>query len=140
MDYQNGTPNQPQIRQIKLNIFTIFASICGLLAVLSATTVFFGLFFGSLAVIFAILAKGRRTKMDRISRNAFIFGILAIVTSIVVVISTAYLYLHDKEYHDSVNGVYEKIYGEDVDAFMNETYGFDVTPYLNFNEPSDFYN
>lgn len=101
----------------KNNTFFILAIICTAMAVFSLTTAIFPIFFGSLAIIFAVLSKGNDLRMNRITKYTVIVSILSIIGSFALVGGTAYLLVTNEEYRVEVSKAYEEIYGISLEEY-----------------------
>lgn len=121
MNYQDRPTGSP-VKVLKLNIYSILAFGCGILAALSISTIFISISLGSLAVIFAVLSKGYDKKMNRVSLNGFWLGLAAIIFSIVIIFSNIYLYIYDDAYRGKFNDLYEELYGTSFDEYLQEAF------------------
>lgn len=124
MDYQT-TPKQ--------NPFVMASLIMGLLALITICTGILPLLFGSLGIIFAVLANRKGKRMET---PAFIGVITSVVglamSSVIVVMSFAMLptMLKSPEYREQLNTVSESMYGITFDEMMEEGYGIDLDELL----------
>ncbi|MBQ8663862.1 MAG: hypothetical protein IJ471_08385 [Eubacterium sp.] len=93
--------------------FAIAALICGIFGCIFMCSVIAGVFFGSLGIIFALLARGDSQKLNPPYRAGFILCIIAIVASVLIGLASI---------HNMIT-TYGSI-GNAIDAFMqtlNET-------------------
>ena len=64
--------------------------ICGILGCVIMCSVVFSIFFGALAIILALLARGNSFKITRNCRAGFILGIIAIICSVIIFVISIY--------------------------------------------------
>ncbi len=107
------------------NTFTIFSMIFGILTVFSFQTVIFPYFFGSLAIIFAILSKGSSFKMTSLAKTAVTLSVSGIIMITAFEGFKIYKFYTDEEYFAESNAAFEKVYGITLEEYINmleETY------------------
>ncbi|MGL5259769.1 MAG: hypothetical protein ACRC7V_06625 [Lachnospiraceae bacterium] len=94
--------------------------ILGILAIASTVTVavIFPFIFGSLAILCAILSKGRDTTFLRRAKSGFYTGILAIILNILFLIVAIYMIFAIPEYHDLLNTYSQQLYGQTFDEML----------------------
>ena len=115
-----GQTGGSQIKVIKLNIFSVLSFVFGIIAVFSISTLIFSIGLGSLAVIFAVISKGYEKRLNPVSRNGFILGLSSLLVSLLICISSVYLYTCNQEYHDRFNQLYEQLYGMSLEEYTQE--------------------
>ncbi len=101
------------------NTFTLLALIFGSLTFLSFVTVIFPFFFGSLAVIFAILSKGGSFKMNSLAKIAVTLSLSGMVLVTAFAGSTAYMLITDEDYRAEVNAEFERINGITMEEYAD---------------------
>lgn len=107
------------------NTFTILSLIFGILTFLSLPTVIFPFFFGSLAIIFAILSKGSSFKMDSMAKTAVTLSLSGILLVTALTGTTAYRLITDEEYRAEVSAEFERVNGmtlEEYTEMIDEIY------------------
>ncbi|MBQ8821808.1 MAG: hypothetical protein IJZ82_04140 [Lachnospiraceae bacterium] len=124
MDYQS---------QPKKNAFSTAALLMGILSLISLCTIIGPLVFGSLGIIFAVLAHRQNQKMGAetiigIVTSAIGCGlsVLLLVVSLVAGITM----LADPTYREELNKMTEEVYGYSFDELMEETYGYTLDEML----------
>ena len=118
------------------NSMTVLALIFAVIAALTILTGIFPVFFGSLAILFAILSKGSNLKMDASGKISTTIATLSIVLGIVITGVTMYKVTYDPEMKNMVNDAFEQVYGVSFDEYMEQMQRF----YENPNEPPEFLN
>ena len=114
------------------------ASLALLMAVLSVLTIITGvgpLFFGPLAIIFAVLSKGGQSRMQGAALLSSVVGgagaLLGLALTTWVVIS----FTTDPNMKDNLNKSFEAVYGVDYDEFQEG-----MQHYYETGEMPDFMN
>lgn len=102
----------------QFNTFSILSIVLGVMAVFSITTVVFPFFFGSLSIIFAVLAKGSSLKMDFMSKSAVAASLFGIILSFGITAGTMYLLATNEDFRGQINTMYEESYGFTLDEYM----------------------
>lgn len=102
----------------QLNTFTILSLVLGVMAVFSITTIIFPFFFGSLSIIFAVLAKGGSLNMDFMAKSAVTASLFGIILSFGITAGTAYLLVTNEDFRGRINATYEEAYGFTLDEYM----------------------
>lgn len=117
MDYQT-----PQNRK---NPFIIPCLLMGVLSLVSSCTIIFSLIFGSLGIIFGILAYRKGQKMENDLKLGLItssVGLAFTVIIFVVALVFSFQMMNDPEYRDYLNQVSEQMYGETFDEMLEDMY------------------
>ncbi|HPF29770.1 MAG TPA: hypothetical protein PLZ77_06665 [Lachnospiraceae bacterium] len=120
-DWQTGNPgNQPNSpMDLKMDRFSMLALLFGVISLITITTVIFPIFFGSLAVIFAVLSKTEDCKMSSPAKIGSIASLASIVIAILMMVTVLYLINNDTEYHDQFNNYFQQIYGITFDEYWH---------------------
>lgn len=103
------------------NSFSTIAIIFGIFAVLTSTTVFISIFFGALGIIFAVLSKGKYTKMGTYGKLGFDSSVIAIIISITILFYALYSFAYNAEYRSQVDALSKQLYGVTATDLFNET-------------------
>ncbi|MBQ7920752.1 MAG: DUF4190 domain-containing protein [Lachnospiraceae bacterium] len=117
MDYQT-TPNRK-------NPFIAPCVLMGVLSLLSSCTIIFSMIFGSLGIIFGILAYRKGQKMENDLILGIITSVIGLVLALIIfVIALVFSFqmMGDPQYRDYLNQVSEEIYGESFDEMLEEMY------------------
>jgi hypothetical protein len=96
---------------------SVVALILAVFAMLTLMTGIFPIFFGSLALLFAILGKGNNLRMDAGGKITTTLATICIVLGIVVTAVNIYAIKHDPEAKAAVNNTFQQIYGVDFDTY-----------------------
>ncbi len=89
--------------------------------------IFLPIIFGSIAVVLAILSKGKQKTFPQGGRQALIFGIIGLVINFLLLtacIVTFYLILHDPSVRAQANALMQQLYGYSFDDLWGQ---FDTT-------------
>ncbi len=111
----------PEARVIKLNLFTIAALICTMLAFLMVLTGLMPIFFGSFAIIFAVLSKGKEMKMNRLARSAVSGSIISILLGIVLTVAAVYTIISDPKAREIYDQTFEQNTGMTIEEYLHKT-------------------
>ncbi len=109
-----------RLSMIRRTKFLGIASIA--CAIVFASIPFISMGLGFFAILFAILSKGYKPKMEKDSKFGLSLGIIGIVISLSITGSVVYKLYSDKEYRNSIYTVMDQFYG---DTYEEE---FGVTP------------
>ncbi len=132
MDYQ-----QPIQQPKKSNAFVTASLILGVLAFATVMTGFLPLFFGSLSILFAILAHRRGKRMETPAFVGVIASSVAMAFSVVLItiaITLMPTMLRDPTYREQLNTMSETMYGITFDEVLEEGYGIDLDEVLGIEE------
>ena len=115
MDYQSQPPRK--------NSFIAASVLMGILSLVSLCTVIGPMIFGSLGIIFAVLAhrKGEKPGSDELlgiitSSIGVGFSVILMIGALAMVPSM----LNDPEYREYLNQMSEQMYGETFDEMLEE--------------------
>lgn len=96
--------------------------------------------FGSIAIVLAILSKGKQTSFTRGAKHAFLLGISGLVINLALLaacVGTIYLIFHDPSVHAQANQIVESMYGYSFDDLWNQATGANTLPDFSETNPSD---
>lgn len=105
-------------RNIQINGFGMASILLSTIALFSVTTIVIPLVAGSLAIIFAILSKGRELQMTRPIQRSFVISIVSIVCAVAIIIGITYMFFYNPEYHDYLNQSFMEIYGMSIEEYL----------------------
>ena len=89
----------------------------------------FGLFFGSLAILFGILSRERNGSMPRQSLTGILFGSGGMIINTLLIISVVIFLCvpgNFRKVMDNVDSIYEEYYGESYTEMFEELYGIEL--------------
>lgn len=116
---------------VKKNKFAIASLACGIISIITFSSVYIPLVLGSLAVIFAFLSRNGNETLHTYSKIGIVLGIICVVgviaLSIFVYINLPRL-LQIPEYRDMLQNMINNLMGEDVD--IDEILGMTKYNYL----------
>lgn len=93
--------------------------IFGIFTFISFQTMIFPYFFGSLAIIFAILSKGSSFKMTSLAKTAVTLSVSGIILITAFAGVKTYKFYTDEEYFAEANANFEKAYGMTWEEYTN---------------------
>ena len=102
------------------NAFASAAMVLGVIALVSVFTftIVPAIIFGALALILALLSRGRELTFHPKAKTATILAVLAICTNISMVAGVFGMIFGDNPYHDLINETYEEMYGMTYDEIL----------------------
>ena len=120
--YQNSGPRyqfEQPVPQDK-NTMSTASMIMGILTIVTTImcTVYIPFITCSLAVLFAILSKGKHKTMNSSARTGTIAGIAGLILNILLIAGVIYLYLNVPEIHEQANQMFEQQYGMSIDEMF----------------------
>jgi len=122
-------------RSAPSNLFSIFAAVFAFISIVMLLTGVLAVFFGSLALLFAILAKGRNLRMDATAKLAAFVSSFAIVTGAAFTGYATYTMLSDEtsraQFNATVDALTESMQTGDTEKYMEilrQYYYGDPTP------------
>lgn len=118
---------QPQKMAPRIGFSTLrFLSAAIMCAVISFLTQCFlplSMIFASLAIMFAILSKGRLLKMHSIAKASTGIAVFSIILSVSMTVYSFVVILTDPAQREALNHTYEQMYGITFDEAFNESFG-----------------
>lgn len=93
----------------KAHSFGVAALAC---SVLLFSVPYFAIGFGFLSILFAVLSRGYKPKIDHDAKVGMTFGAIGILIGITVLGSTTYKLYSDKEYRNTVTSMIDEVYGD----------------------------
>lgn len=118
------------------NSMTILALIFAIIAALTILTGIIPIFFGSLAILFAVLSKGSNLKMDSSGKISTAIATVSMILGITITGVTMYEMTYDPEMKSMMNDTFEQMYGVSFDEYMEQMQQF----YENPDQPPEFLN
>ena len=113
MQYTTETCGKP-------NTFTLLSVLAGIFAFMSCSFIFTALIAGGLSILFAILSKGKHSKMHFMAKSGIAASIAGIVFSVIITSSVVYLMFNSPQYREMLNTTYESMYGMTFDEALEE--------------------
>ena len=112
--FYNNMPVRPVA-----NSMSVVSLILAIVAALSILTGIFPIFFGSLAILFAILGKGNNIRMDKGGRITTAIATVSVIAGLIVTGSTIYEIKYDPEARKALNTTFEQMYGVTFDEYWS---------------------
>ena len=125
----NWHPEENLGRQLggTASMFGIFALLSGILI-----PIILPLPLAGIAIVLAIISRGRGSEYPRKARNGLIMGIVALIINLIVLIGvlfSAFRMMSDPEYMEQFNETFEENYGhsiEDMFEGIGDSYGISI--------------
>ncbi|MCH5280418.1 MAG: hypothetical protein J1E61_03045 [Lachnospiraceae bacterium] len=118
---------QPQKRVPRIDLSMLrFLSASAMCAVISFLTQCFlplSMIFASLAIMFAILSKGRLLRMHSIAKASTGIAVFSIILSISMTVYSFVVIFTDPTQREVLNRTYEQMYGVTFDEAFDEAFG-----------------
>ncbi len=108
----------------QLNAFAVVSALFGVLAFFTLITIYLPSFFGSLAILFAILSKGNKARMHAAARSGIAASVAALIIAAALAAFALSTFLYDAQFRQEFNAIYENIYGESFDEQWNDILDF----------------
>lgn len=107
------------------------AMVLGIISIISCFTftVYPAFILGSIAIILALLSKGRRPKLFPKARTGIICAVIGLVANTVLITSVMFLLFTDPDVRADVNRSFKKNYGMTFDEIMEEIMEENGYPY-----------
>ena len=111
--YYQGMPRR------QTNGMAVAALVMALLAVLTILTGLGPVFFGGLAILFAVLSKGGNRRMKGTALSSVLLSVISIVAGILLMIKVMDMVQNDPLVRQQVDQSFEMMYGVDYEGFMD---------------------
>lgn len=118
--------NQPTHRPYG-QTFSVASAVCGLLAVTTSCTVILSLIFGSLGLLFAVLAHRSKKRMNTTCVTGIVLscaGLVTVVSMMIYSFLSLPSLMQNEMFRSQMNAVTRQLYGVDFNEFMEEVYGY----------------
>lgn len=99
------------------------ALLLGVLSILCSCTVYGSLLTGGLAVILALLSKGKRPRMSGQAKAGVATGCVGVILAVYMLISSLHTVMTDPDAHRMFNEMFEQYYGESFEDAWQDTFG-----------------
>lgn len=98
------------------------AKILGIISIITffTFTVYPAFITGSIAIVLALLSKGRRPKLLNNARIGIICAVIGLVLNVMVITGTIVRYNTDEGFREEVNRTFEELYGQSLDEMIEE--------------------
>lgn len=115
--YQFEAPQPPP-----KNAMSTAAMVMGILTIVTTImcTVYIPFITCGLAVLFAILSKGKDRQMSHSAKTGTATGIIGLCLNILLIGMTWYMYTTVPEIHEQANTIFEQRYGVSIDDIFDE--------------------
>lgn len=120
--WQNGQRYQLETPPVQKNAMSTAASVMGVLTVVSTFmfTVYVPFITGGLAILFALLSRGKKKKLDSSAFTGVTAGVVGMVLNVALLGTVWYLYTSVPEIHDEANRLFEQRYGYTIDEMIED--------------------
>lgn len=120
--WQNSQRYQFETPPVQKNAMSTAAAVMGIITIISTFmfTVYVPFITGSLAILFAVLSRGKKKKLDSSATAGVAAGIVGMVLNIALIGTVWYLYTNVPEIHDEANQLFEQRYGFTIDEMIQD--------------------
>lgn len=120
MEYNPDPAQMPTRPRMSTNSFLLTSVICTMLAFITECSLPICMIFASLAILFAVLSKGKQLKMHSFAKMSIGISVFSLVLSFTVTVSAFYNVLADPVKREEFNQIYEEMYGITFDEALNQ--------------------
>ena len=121
--YQFEQPEPPQ-----KNAMATVSMIMGILTIVTTImcTVYIPFITCGLAILFAILSKGKNRNMSGSAVTGTATGIGGLILNILLIVMVWYMYTNVPDVHNQANEMFEQRYGVSIDEFFEDMNNIDM--------------
>ena len=121
--YQFEQPEPPQ-----KNAMATASMIMGILTIVTTImcTVYIPFITCGLAILFAILSKGKNRNMSGSAVTGTATGIGGLILNILLIVMVWYMYTNVPDVHNQANEMFEQRYGVSIDEFFEDMNNIDL--------------
>lgn len=115
---------QPEVRAPRIDYsslrFLSASIMCAVVSFLAQCFLPISMIFASLAIMFAILSKGRLLKMHNMAKASTGIAVFSIILSVSMTVYSVFLVWTDPKQREAFNRSYEQMYGVTFDQALEE--------------------
>lgn len=101
------------------NNFVLLSLVMGILSIVTCAIVIPSFVFGGLAILFALLSRGKDVKFPSGSRAGIVTGTLGIIFATCLGVFSIYTVMTNPEYHQLLNDTSKQMYGITFDEMLD---------------------
>ncbi len=120
MDYNPNPVQMPQFPRVRVNVFLAASATCALFAFLTECFLPISMIFASLAILFAVLSKGKQLKMHSYAKMSVGIAIFSMVFGVSILAFSIWTVFTVPDERERFNQTYEQMYGITFDEALEE--------------------
>lgn len=120
MDFNNGQPQTFTPAQLSRNSFLMASLICAVLSLMSSCFILGTMLFGALAILFAVLSKGKETKMNLMGKSCVFIAVCSLAFSLLLTAVSVYGIMSDPSARQEFYDQYEQMTGTSFEDDLNQ--------------------
>ena len=113
----NRIPGTPGTPEYGANMFAFIAFVLACIAVFSVLTGVFPIILGSLAIIMALLSRGRETKLSSSAKLSIYISVFAMIVGTGIVAAAVHAIMTDPEMRDFMTQLYNAVRNNDYEEY-----------------------
>lgn len=120
MDYNPNPVQMSQFPRVGANVFLAASATCALFAFLTECFLPISMVFASLAILFAVLSKGKQLKMHSYAKMSVGIAIFSMVFGVSILAFSIWTVFTVPDERERFNQTYEQMYGITFDEALQE--------------------
>lgn len=120
MDFNTGQPQTFTPAQLSRNSFLMASLICAILSLMSSCFILGSMFFGALAILFAVLSKGKEMKINMIGKSCIFVAVCSLAFSMLLTAVSVYSVMSDPKARQEFYDQYEQMTGTSFEDALNQ--------------------
>lgn len=120
MDFNSERPQTFTSSQMSRNSFLMASLICSVLSLMSSCFIIGSMFFAAMAIVFAVLSKGKELKMHIIGKSSVFIAVASLVFSLFLTTISVYSVMSDPVTRQEFYQQYEDMTGTSFEEDLNQ--------------------
>lgn len=120
MDFNTGQPQTFTPAQLSRNSFLMASLICAILSLMSSCFILGTMFFSALAILFAVLSKGKELKMHIMGKSCVFVAACSLAFSLLLTTISVYSVMSDPQTRQEFYDQYEQMTGTSFEDDLNQ--------------------
>lgn len=120
MDFNTGQPQTFTPAQLSRNSFLMASLICAVLSLMTSCFILGTMFFGALAILFAVLSKGKEMKMNLVGKSCVFIAVCSLAFSLLLTAVSVYGVMSDPKARQEFYDQYEQMTGTSFEDDLNQ--------------------
>jgi len=119
MDFNTGQPQTFTPAQLSRNSFLMASLICAVLSLMSICFIMGPMLLGAMAILFAVLSKGKELKMHIIGKSCIFIAVFSLAFSLLLTTVSVYSVMSDPKSRQEFYEQYEQMTGSSFEDDLN---------------------
>ncbi len=120
MDFNTGQPQTFTPAQLSRNSFLMASLICAVLSLMSICFIMGPMLFSAMAILFAVLSKGKELKMHIIGKSCVFIAVCSLAFSLLLTTVSVYSVMSDPKSRQEFYDQYEQMTGSSFEDDLNQ--------------------